>query len=99
MIPSRPEQPGAQFLIVFATSRRSCASPIFPVRRPRACGAGPTAIDSFRLTAESDKPSFLFWNRNEQYFPHGTRTAAAGWRFVAGVVRRECNVQNRFGHV
>ena len=51
------------------------------------------AIDSFRLAAESDKPSFLFWYRNEEYFPRGTRTAAAGWRFVAGVVRCECNVQ------
>jgi hypothetical protein len=41
----------------------------------------------------------LFRDHNEDCFQRGTKTAAAGWRFVAGAVRRECNVQNSFGYV
>ena len=31
------------------------------------------------------------------FFPNLTKEA--GWRFGAGVVQRECHVQNRFGNV
>src|SRR6516164_7318231 len=95
MIPFRLERPGARFLIAFAMSLRSCALPIFLVLRPLACGAGPRVIASSRST--ESRPFRLCCN--EDCFLRGTKTAVAGWRFGAGVVRRECNGQNGFGHV
>src|SRR5262249_20045110 len=95
MIPFRLERPGARFLIAFAMSLRSCALPIFLVLRPLACGAGPRAIASSRST--ESRPFRLRYN--EDCLRGGTKTAAAGWRFVTGVVRRECNGQDCFGHV
>src|ERR1700745_797155 len=65
-------------------SPRSCASAIFPVLRRHACDAGRTAIDLSRSATEfRDLPFRCLTTAAKPCSRLGTKTARAGWRFVA----------------
>src|SRR5262249_39075067 len=100
MIPRKPAQPGAPFLIVFAANPRSCASPISQVPRRYACSVGPKGIDLSPLAGElAHPPVRCLPPATNVALPAWNQTRAGGLPSSREQVWRERNPENRRSHV